>query len=70
MGRTWFDDRERIWLRELLAKVAEHLELVGGRDQELGRLLLPVATRIRKRLHDGMPIDYKPHDPTRPRSRG
>ena len=66
MGRTRFDDRERIWLRETLRKVAEYLEVLGGRDQELGRLLLPVATRIRKRLHDGMPLDYRPSDPTRP----
>ncbi len=66
MGRGWFDDRERQWLRELLEKVAAHLEHVGGRDQELARLLLPVATRIRRRLHEGMPIDYQPRNPRNP----
>ena len=66
MGRTWFDERERLWLRDLLGQIAQHLERLGGRDQELARLLLPLAARIRKRLHEGMPLDYRPRDPHRP----
>lgn len=66
-SRDWRVYRERIWLRELLTQVAQYLELVGARDRDLARLLLPVAQRIRKRLHDGMPEEWRPNETHRPR---
>jgi hypothetical protein len=58
--------REALWLRQLLTRVAEHLEHLGARDRDLGRLLAPVAQRIRKRLHEGVPRAWKPEATHRP----
>jgi len=64
--RSQTTHREALWLRQLLTRVAEHLEHLGGRDQDLGRLLLPVAQRIRRRLHQGMPPAWEPEATHRP----
>ena len=59
-GGTRRIERERIWLRDLLARVAAHLESLAMRDRDLARVLLPVARRIRRRLHEGVPESWRP----------
>ena len=60
---------EVLWLRELLEKVAQDLEflamdpaLAGGPAKRLRRR----AMRIRQRLHDGVPEDWRPRVVTTP----
>ena len=48
--------RENLWLRELLMKVAEDLEGQAGSDAEKRRRR---AQRIRLRLHEGVPEEWR-----------
>ena len=48
--------RENLWLRELLAKVAQDLEGQAGSDADQRRRR---AQRIRLRLHEGVPEEWR-----------
>ena len=52
--------RENLWLRELLGKVAEHLEALAAKPQDVASLR-EAAMRIRRRLHEGPPDDWRSH---------
>ena len=48
--------RENLWLRELLVKVAQDLEGQAGSDLQQRRRR---AQRIRLRLHEGVPEEWR-----------
>jgi hypothetical protein len=53
--------QENLWLRELRTKVAQDLEHVACLDEynhHSGRLLSR-AQRIRRRLHQGVPVGWR-----------
>ena len=47
--------RENLWLRKLLTVVAEDLEAIAAHRPGEARVLLKRATRVRRRLWEGVP---------------